>query len=281
MSGVNLGMAKNSTASLVPEICTDVTLLPEARARFTICTLVTNPEQYSAMVESFTAQGFDPVNARYLYVDNTKSNAFDAYAGLNRMIAQSETPFIILCHQDLTLITAGFETLVARLAELEVLDPDWAVAGNAGATGKGRYAMHITSRDGRVTKLGVLPAKVESLDENFIILKRAACLGFSKDLNGFHLYGTDIVIQARLRGYASYVIDFHLHHHGEGRMDQSFFECQMALETKYSRLFRSRYFQGVCRRILLTPSRFRLAVQHFKSRRKLRRASQGKIPVGL
>ena len=256
---------------MFPDICEDATKPQKDGSLFTFCTLVTRLEQYIPFVESFTAGGFTQENSRYLYISNIGSNAFEAYAGLNLMIAQATTPYIILCHQDLTLIKDGYADLLTRLGELDQLDPHWAVAGNAGGIGKGQYAMHITSLDSRVTNLGTLPAKVESLDENFIILKRSANIGFSRDLSGFHLYGTDIVIQAMMRGYTSYAIDFHLHHHGEGKMDKTFYECQAALETKYNRLFQTRYLQGTCRRILLTASKFKLAVQLFKSRRKLKR----------
>lgn len=253
-----------------PEICTDATVVIEEEPAFTICTLVTRPDQYRTMVDSFIGGGFTKERALYLYIDNSIRNEFDAYAGLNQMIGRSHTPYIILCHQDITLIKDGYAELIARLDELQSRDPAWAIAGNAGGTGRGTYAMHITSRDGKITRIGTLPAQVESLDENFIILKRITGMGLSRDLGGFHLYGTEFVIQARLRGYACYAIDFHLHHHGEGLMDKSFFECQAALETKYSKLFRPRYFQGVCRRVLLTPSRLQLAIQLFKSRRKMR-----------
>ncbi len=259
---------------MFPKQCMDATKLEEASQRFTFCTLVTRLEQYTPMINSMIAGGFDTTRARYLYVDNTQSNSYEAYAGLNLMIAKALTPYIVLCHQDLTLLDDGYDVLMARLGELDALDPNWAVAGNAGGVSKGKYAMHITSRDGKITKLGTLPTQVESLDENFIVLKRSALLGFSRDLAGFHLYGTDIVIQARMRGFSSYAINFHLHHHGEGKMDASFYHCQEALERKYYKLFQTRYLQGTCRRIVLTSSRLRLAVQLFRARRKLKRMQQ-------
>ena len=256
---------------MFPKICEDATGVQNHTKLFTICTLVTNLEQYTALIDSFIVGGFTKDTSRYLYINNIGSNTYEAYAGLNVMIAQARTPYIILCHQDLTLIKDGYDELVARLAELDQLDPAWAVAGNAGGVGKGQYAAHYTDYQNKTVRLGALTAKVESLDENFIVLKRAANIGFSRDLSGFHLYGIDIVFQAMMRGYCGYAIDFHLHHHGEGKMDKTFYECQIALETKYNKLLQTRYLQATCRRILLTSSKLKLAVQLFKARRKIKK----------
>ena len=56
---------------------------------------------------------------------------------------------------------------------------------------------------------GELPAKVHTLDENFIVVRRAANLSLSHDLDGFHLYGTDLCLIADVLGGNRYVIDFH------------------------------------------------------------------------
>ncbi len=257
--------------SSIPQICRDVTKSAPPGKVFTIGTLVTKLDQYSAMVESFVQGGFTSECCDYLYVNNISGNRFDAYSGLNQIIAKAKTPYIILCHQDLTLIEDGYDELLARLAELDRTDPLWAVAGNAGGTGKGQYAVHITNRSGSITQTGTLPARAESLDENFLVLKRASGVGFSQDLAGFHFYGTDLVVQAELRGGSAYAIDFHLHHHGEGKMDREFFEAELALVEKYARQFRTRARQGLSRNVWLTPSRLLLVIQRMKLLRKIRR----------
>jgi hypothetical protein len=52
--------------------------------------------------------------------------------------------------------------------------------------------------------------RVFSLDENFIV----AHLGISRDLYGFHFYGTDLCLAAHTLCYNTYVIDLHLWHIG-------------------------------------------------------------------
>ena len=259
---------------MISELCRSIDARRSFDKPFTIGTLVTNPIQYRTMVDSFVRGGFTVERADYLYIDNTASNRFDAFAGLNRIIEEARGEFIILCHQDVTLLSDGCETLLKRLRDLQQIDPNWAVAGNAGGTGHRRYAIHITNRDGSLTKTGRFPCQVESLDENFIVLKRSAMLAFSNDLTGFHLYGTDIVLQAELRGYKGYGIDFHLHHHGAGAMDASFFEGELAFERKYARLFRTRHRQGLSRRVLLTSSRILMALQTMRLQRRIKALRQ-------
>jgi hypothetical protein len=55
----------------------------EPTVRFSICTLVTNEDQYAAMVRSFRSGGFDQSDCEFLYLDNMQSDRFDAYRGIN------------------------------------------------------------------------------------------------------------------------------------------------------------------------------------------------------
>lgn len=229
---------------------------------FSICTLVNKPKLYDRMLRTFTAGGFTGSDVEYLYVDNSRGNAYDAYAGLNCLLSQARGEYVILCHQDVALIEDGRAELVARLAELDARDPLWAVAGNAGGLepadsfgnrAKGRVAIRITDITSTEHDLPGLPLRAISLDENFILVRNEARLAFSADLSGFHLYGTDICLQAEARGRTSYVIDFHLLHDGLGGMN-GFKECQAALEKKFLHYFRRRRIMTTCTVVRLTHS---------------------------
>lgn len=214
--------------------------------RFSICTLVTNHCDYSEMVRSFQAGGFDQPDCEYLYVDNSEGNAFDAFEGGNAFLRDALGDFIILCHQDVTLLDDNRQTLEDRIAELDIIDDKWAVCGNAGGTAQGELVIRISDPHGMDQKCGSFPARVTALDENFLVVRREANLVLSHDLSGFHLYGADLCILADVLGCSSWVIDFHLEHKSPGRADASFHTSESALWDKYRRAFRSRPITTTC-----------------------------------
>jgi hypothetical protein len=213
---------------------------------FTIATLVNNSEEYRGMVASFEAGGFTASDCEFLAVDNTGPVQTSAYAGLNGMLDAARAPYVILCHQDVRLIRDGRPELEERLAELDARDPNWALAGNAGGVRPGTLAVRISDPHGRDRRIGQLPQRVASLDENFIVVKRRARIGFSRDLDGFHFYGADICLVADILGYTAYVIDFHLEHSSAGRKESSFWEARAHFRAKWGRALRARWIQTTC-----------------------------------
>ena len=233
---------------------------------FTIATIVNDASQYEEMHRSFVAGGFAD-DCEYLALDNREGNRFEAYGGIRTLLARARGRYVIVCHQDVRLIADGRNELGVRLGEIERLDPFWALAGNPGGTEHG-IARRISDPHGENQHVGVLPALVQSLDENFIIIKRAAMIAPSADLAGFHLYGTDLCLQARVRGYGAYVIDFHLRHLGRGSMGRDYYACLEALEDKYARLLQPVQIQTTCLTPVLTSSRWRLFMARLGRSRK-------------
>ena len=138
------------------------------------------------------------------------------------MLAAARGRFVILCHQDVRLLGEGRVALDARLADLDARDPTWAVAGNAGGIRPGALALRISDPHGADQRRGLLPCRVASLDENFLIVRREARIGFSRDLSGFHFYGADVCLAADVMGHSCYVVDFHLQHLSPGRKGAEF-----------------------------------------------------------
>jgi hypothetical protein len=219
--------------------------------RFSICTLVTDHGEYADMVASFRAGGFGGPDCEYLYLDNSQANAFDAFQGGNIFLREAAGDFIILCHQDIVLLTDDRQTLEARLQELDALDPNWALCGNGGGTSTGELIIRVSDPHGTNLAWGTFPTQVTALDENFIVVRADANLVLSHDLRGFHLSGADLCILADVLGCSAWVIDFHLLHKSPGRMDASFVAAKQAMKDKYQRAFRSRLITTTCTNLKL------------------------------
>ena len=214
--------------------------------RYSICTLVSDRALYEEMRASFKAGGFVAPGCEYLFVDNTGTEQTCAYRGLNALLNAARGRHVILCHQDVRLLIDTCDTLTSRLAALDDHDPRWALAGNAGGVSPGTLAIRITDPHGADRRVGQFPARVMSLDENFIVVRRDARIGFSADLTGFHFYGADICLNADIMGYSAYVMDFHLAHLSGGTKNVAFDEMEANFRSKWSRALAPRWMQTTC-----------------------------------
>ncbi|MBC6111029.1 hypothetical protein ACFOG5_18285 [Pedobacter fastidiosus] len=210
---------------------------------FSICTLVTRKTEYEEMLQSFLDKGFNQNRCEFLYADNIAKNNHDAFSAINQFFRQAKGKYIIICHQDILINKDSYTELKSCLKELDEKDPTWGVCGNAGAAGPNYIVYHISYPDGSFMNKGNFPLQVTGLDENFLLIKNSANLKVSNNLDGFHLYGTDLVLQAELNGYSSYVIPFNLIHKSRGNRNEDFFRIRKALIKKYSHFFRSRWVQ--------------------------------------
>lgn len=225
--------------------------------RFTIATLVNDSALYDGMLVSFAAEGFGATDCEFLHIDNGDTVGLSAYAGLNRLLEEARGQFVILCHQDVRLLGDGRAELEARLADLTRIDATWAIAGNAGGTAPGKLAIRITDGHAPDQHVGTFPERVASLDENFIILRRSARIGPSRDLDGFHFYGADLCLMADIAGYSAYVIDFHLEHLSKGNKSAAFYVGEAAFRSKWSRALRPRWIQTTCSLVYVSGTEIR------------------------
>ena len=120
----------------------------DREVRYTVATLANDLEQLDAMHNSMRAGGFDVADCEYLHIDNTKDPQICAYSGLNAMLNMARGRYVILCHQDIRLLTETREDLDRVLADLTQADPAWALAGNAGGIAPGKLAVRITDPHG-------------------------------------------------------------------------------------------------------------------------------------
>ena len=224
--------------------------------RYSICALANKPSEYSEMVDSFVKAGFGESDCEYIYSDNFNGNEFEAFGGINRFLREAKGEFVIICHQDVLLTIDDRQKLEQQIEKVTHLDPNWAVVGNAGINNLYNISMVITHTNLKSYRTGILPSKVQSLDENFLLVKASANLAVAGDLKGFHMYGTDICLVAECLGYSTYAIDFHLVHKGFGKVDESFHQLSEKLHHKYSHFFRGRYIRTTMTSFYLSSNRY-------------------------
>lgn len=97
-------------------------------------------------------------------------------------------------------------------------NPNWGVVGIYGITNSGLGVGYAYST-GLKRFVGAPlnhPIEVRTLDEIILIIRRSSGLRFDERLPGFHLYGTDICLQAEKKGMRNYVIPCFALHNSNG-----------------------------------------------------------------
>jgi hypothetical protein len=141
-----------------------------------------------------------------------------AAAAYNAGIAKATSDVLVLVHQDVYLPAGWIAKVQGALASLARKDPQWAVAGVWGGKSGGNFTGHLYCA-GLMRVLGK-PSEdvreVTSLDEVLLILRKSSGVCFDERLRGFHMYGTDICLEAKARGLKSYAISAFCVHNTNG-----------------------------------------------------------------
>ena len=219
---------------------------------FTFVSLINSPEQYDAHFGTLKEAGFRNGSTNYLYFDNTNENTYDPYKSYNHALSISNSDYVIFVHQDTRFVFDGIDDLRRCLRQLDDLDPNWAVAGNAGGNEDlDKKFIRISDPSNQNLKCGPFPQKVQTLDENFLLIKKSSNAAFSNDLSGFHFYGTDLCQQAFFRGYTSYVIDYHIKHLSSGTKDKTYYDAKSHFINSYKGKLGLRFIRATTGRMSL------------------------------
>lgn len=167
-------------------------------------------------------------------------NAPAAAAAYHDAVGHIHADILLFAHQDVYFPEGWFARLDAACRELDAMDPSWAVAGLCGMTREEEFVGHLWD-----SGLGAVcggpfgqPREIASLDEVVLIVRRASGVSFDHALPSFHLYGTDIVLEARKAGLKSYAIDLPVIHNSKAnvRLDQTYVAAYRFMVRKWKAL---------------------------------------------
>jgi hypothetical protein len=250
--------------NVVNEISSEIDFNFDSNIQYSVCTLVSRKEEYQEMLNSFLTAGFSTNFTEFLYIDNSNGNKADAFKGLNYFLQKAKGKYIILCHQDILLNYHTLTELENCIKQLDTIDENWAILSNAGASGIKDVVYRLYEPNNTFKSRGNPIQKVTSVDEHFVLVKKSANLALSGNLNGFHLYGTDLCMIANILGYTAYVVEFHLLHKSKGNIDASFYNIKENLIKKYTSSFKGTYIQTTCTQFFISGSNFCNALMNKK-----------------
>jgi len=169
-----------------------------------------------------------------IYVEKGHCCAGSAYnAGLRR----AASDYVIFTHQDIYFPTGWDERLRAAIESLELSQTPWAIMGVWGVQENGEFAGRVWCNANNREFVGNMGGvrQVVSFDEVVLVLKTSVGLRFDEQLPSFHLYGTDIVLEAKQRGFGSYAFDGPVIHNCRvAHLDASYGAAYTYMRRKWS-----------------------------------------------
>ncbi|MGO9306423.1 MAG: glycosyltransferase [Candidatus Korobacteraceae bacterium] len=168
-----------------------------------------------------------------------QEGASSAAVAYNDGLRHAKNDLVIFLHQDVYLPAGWLQNLSSALDQLTDIDPSWGVLGCWGVDPDGKGTGHLYSNGlGIIGQRFSRPARVRTLDEIVLILRRSAGLSFDSALPGFHLYGTDICLQAASAGRNCYVIPGFCVHNTMGGLvlPKEFYTSYWYVRNKWKKL---------------------------------------------
>lgn len=132
----------------------------------------------------------------------------DASVAYNSGIDRSNGDILVFAHQDVYLPEGWIRRVESAIDSLALSDPNWGVLGVWGVAASQQRAGHLYCAGLRTT-LGECfdgAREVRVLDEVVLIVRKSSGLRFDERLRGFHMYGSDLCLEAARLGMRSYAI---------------------------------------------------------------------------
>jgi len=162
------------------------------------------------------------------------SSAASAY---NAGIEKAATDVLVFPHQDVYLPGNWPSALAQALESLSKMDPNWGVLGVWGVRSSGKEVgdLYCTGLGRRLGESFEAPLEVRSLDESLLVVRKSSGLKFDESMTGYHLYGTDICLEAVRQGMKAYAISALCIHNTNGYnlLPWEFWKCYLQMRKKW------------------------------------------------
>jgi hypothetical protein len=150
-----------------------------------------------------------------------------ASGAYSRAIETATAEILVFAHCDVYFPKGWFERLAWEVERLAHIDRDWAVAGISSITPSGQLVGRIfdtslapffAETSGVYGEPLPTPVPIVSADELALVVRRESGISFDPLLPAFHLYGTDIILNAEQQGRLSYGLDMPLIHNAKAQL---------------------------------------------------------------
>lgn len=168
---------------------------------FEIVAAVNNEEIFKNNLKNSPLIRYDKVK---LHAEIGFKSASSAYlSGLQKCTKD----IVVFAHQDVYIPQGWDQLLASAILALEAKCCRWGVLGPFGIDKEGSYCGQVWSSGlAKVLNYPVpYPHEVVSVDELLIVLNRKSGVTFDINLPAFHLYGTDIILEAKKNDFKSFV----------------------------------------------------------------------------
>ncbi len=176
---------------------------------------------------------FKGINSHEIIVKKGYPSASLAY---NEGLRIASNDIVVFLHQDVYLPFDWDTRLIKIIKNIEFAGISWGVLGCYGVDKKGKKIGHVYS-NGLKRELGrkQKPKEVISLDELLLIIRKSNGIIFDPKFPYFHLYGTDICLQAKTMGLESYAISNFCIHNSLPikRLPVDYWKCIKYLRSKW------------------------------------------------
>ena len=172
-------------------------------------------------------------NGHQLILKRNYSSISLAY---NAGISEAEHDIMVFIHQDVFLPEKWDDKLLFTIKDMESRNVRWGVLGVYGVTGENNDAGYVYS-NGLQRLLGKSgqSEEVRTLDEVVLVLRKSSGLMFDVLLPHFHLYGTDICLEAKEKNLKNFAINNYCIHNSLPivALDNDFWECTEYIRRKW------------------------------------------------